>query len=158
MIALLLLATLCQTDSAVLRLTPTRYELTVRLDYEQQRLEGTARLTVRNFSDAPVRDVPLLLYRLMEFRSVAVNGTAAPWTERVVRFSDFPQLQVTHASVTLPAALPPGGSVDLELHYDGYLLGYAETGMAYVRDHIDLFTILRDDTCAYPPSAIPPWR
>ena len=151
MIALLLLASLCQSDSAVLRVTPTRYELAVRVDYEQQRLAGTARITLRNFADTPVDDVPVLLYRLMEIRSASVNGTAAPWTQRVVPFSDFSKLQVTHALVTLPRPLPPGGSVDLELHYDGHLLGYAETGMAYVRDHIEpSFTILRDDAFALP--------
>lgn len=157
MIAPLLLLALCQTpDSMVVRVTPTRYELTVRLDYEQQRLEGTARITLRNFSDAPVNDVPLLLYRLMELGSAAVNGVAAPWTERVVRFSDFSQLQVTHAIVTLPAALPPGGTVDLEIRYGGHLLGYAETGMAYVRDHIDpSFTLLRNDAWAFPEVGYP---
>ena len=158
MIALLLVS-LCQTagptpaplDSAVLRVTPTRYELTVRIDYDQQRLDGTARITLRNFSDTPVTEVPLLLYRLMEIRAADVNGTAAPWTQRVVAFSDFSKLQATHVRVTLPAPLSPGGTVDLQLRYDGHLLGYAETGMAYVRDHIDLsFTILRDDAFAFP--------
>ncbi len=160
MIALFLLASLCETiqgptppppDSAVVRVTPTRYELTVRIDYEQQRLDGTARITVRNFSDTPVHDVSLLLYRLMELRGAAVNGTEASWTQRVVRFSDFSQLQVTQARVTLPVPLPPGRTVDLQLHYEGHLLGYAETGMAYVRDHIERsFTVLRDDAFAFP--------
>ena len=143
-------------DSAVLRVTPTRYELAVRIDYEQQRLEGTARLTLRNFSDTPVTDVPLLLYRLLVVRAVEVNGTAAPWTQRVVSFSDFPQLQVAQASVTLPAPLPAGGSVNVQIRYDGYLLGYQETGMAYVRDHIDAsFTILRNDGLAFPEIGYP---
>jgi len=159
MIALLLLVPLCQApvptppppDSAVLRVTPTRYELTVRIDYDQQRLDGTARITLRNFSDTPVNDVPLQLYRLMEIRAAEVSGTPAPWTQRVVRLSDFSKLQVTQASVTLPRPLPPGGTVDLQVRYDGHLLGYAETGMAYVRDHIDAsFTILRDDALAFP--------
>jgi hypothetical protein len=165
MIALLLLVSLAQAtpsptptppDSAVLRVTPTRYDLTVRIDYEQQRLDGTARITVRNFSDTAVSDVPLLLYRLMAIQSVEVNGTAARWMQRVVVFADFSQLQVTQASVMLPTPLPPGGTVDLELRYDGHLLGYAETGMAYVRDHIDpSFTILRNDALAFPEVGYP---
>ncbi len=159
MIALLLLVSLCAPiqgpppppDSAVLRVTPTRYELTVRIDYEAQRLEGTARITVRNFSDTPVTEVPLQLYRLMEIRTADVNGTPAPWTQRVVAVSDFSKLQVTQAVVTLPGPLPPGGTIEVQVRYDGHLLGYAETGMAYVRDHIDpSFTILRDDGLAFP--------
>lgn len=160
MIALLVLVSLCQTaqgqtalvpDSAVVRVTPTRYVLTVRIDYEERRLEGTARITLRNFSNGPVSEVPLLLYRLMEVRAAEVNGTAARWTQRVVAFSDFSTLQATHARITLPAPLLPGGTVDLQVRYDGHLLGYAETGMAYVRDHIEpSFTILRDDALAFP--------
>lgn len=160
MLALLLLASLSQPlqgpDSAVIRVTPTHYELTVRIDFEEERLDGTARITLRNFSDAPVTDVPLLLYRLMEVRSASVNGAPATWTQRVVRFSDFSKLQATHAVVTLPTPLPPRGTVDLELRYDGQLLGYAETGMAYVRDHLDpAFTILRDDAIAFPKVGYP---
>jgi aminopeptidase N len=143
-------------DSAVVRVTPTRYQLTVRIDYEQQRLEGTARITLRNFSDTPVSDIPLLVYRLMEIRAATVNGAATSWTQDVVRFSDFPQLQATHALVRLPFPLVPGDSVDVEVRYDGYLLGYAETGMAYVRDHIEpSFTVLRDDALAFPEIGYP---
>jgi hypothetical protein len=143
-------------DSAVVRVTPTRYELTVRIDYEQQRLDGTARITLRNFSDASVHEVPILLYRLMGIRAANVDGTATQWTERVGAFTDFSKLQVTHARVALPRPLPPGGTVDLRLRYDGHLLGYAETGMAYVRDHIDpAFTVLRNDALAFPEVGYP---
>lgn len=151
MIALLVLASLCQADSPVVRVTPIRYELSVRIDFDRQLLEGTARLTLRNFSDAAVTDVPLLLYRLMRIDTVDVDGAAAEWTERVVAFTDFSKLQVTHVLVQLPRPLPPGGTLELRLRYGGHLLGYAETGMAYVRDHIDpAFTVLRDDALAFP--------
>jgi aminopeptidase N len=154
MIALLLLTSLCgstQGDSAVLRVTPIRYDLTVRIDYEQQRVDGTARITLRNFSDTPVNDIPLLLYRLMGIRAAAVNGSPAQWTQRVTSFSDFTKLQVTEARIILPAPLPPRGTVQVQVRYDGHLLGYAETGMAYVRDHIERsFTLLRDDAFAFP--------
>ena len=37
------------------------------------------------------------------------------------------------------------------MEYEGTLLGYAETGMSYIKDHIDLnFTILRPDCLSYP--------
>jgi len=138
-------------DTAADRVTPTHYELTVRLDFEQERLQGTARITLRNVSGAPVTDVSLLLYRLMEIRAASVNGAPAAFTQRVARFSDFTKLQVAQSVVTLPTPLPPGGTVELEVRYDGQLLGYAETGMAYVRDHIDpSFTVLRDDAFAFP--------
>ena len=160
MISLLMLVSLCQTnqtvtglasDSVVLRLTPTRYELSIRIDFEQQRLDATARITLRNFSDMPVTEIPVLLYRLMEIRAADVSGVPVRWTQRVVAFSDFSKLQATHALLTLPVPLAPGGIVEARIRYDGHLLGYAETGMAYVRDHIEpSFTILRDDAFAFP--------
>ena len=87
MIALFLLVSLCEPiqgptppppDSPVVLVTPTRYELTVRIDYDQQRLDGTARITLRNFSDTPVSEVPLLLYRLMEIRAARCGVRAGP--------------------------------------------------------------------------------
>jgi hypothetical protein len=40
--------------------------------------------------------------------------------------------------------------------YDGYLVGYTEVGMRYVRDHVDReFTILREDALAFPVVGVP---
>ncbi|MBI3981643.1 MAG: hypothetical protein HY337_01945 [Gemmatimonadetes bacterium] len=144
-------ATATPAESLVIRLTPIRYELTLRIDYQAQRLEGTARLTLRNFSQDPVAEVPLVLYRLMEVNSAAVNGTPARWTQTVERFADFSKLQAVHARVSLVAPLPPGDTLELEIGYAGHLLGYAETGMAYVQDRLNpSFTLVRDDAFAFP--------
>ncbi len=143
-------------DSLQLALSPTHYELAVRLDFEERTLAGTARITVRNGGATPASVVPLLLYRLMDVDSARVGGAPAAIAQRVVRFTDFPQLQVLAATVTPATPIPPGASADVEVHYHGYLLGYAETGMAYVRDHIDPdFTILRDDAFAFPKPGVP---
>jgi hypothetical protein len=144
-IGLLLLATLCQTDSAVLRLTPTRYKLTVRIDYGSSGWRAP-RGSPCGTSPTPSATSPAPP-RLMG-SSMAVNGTAVAWTERVVRFSNFPHS--SHPRQRHPPALSPGGSVKLELPYDSCLLGYAETGMAYMRTHRPC-TILRDDTYAASP-------
>ncbi|HWP38582.1 MAG TPA: hypothetical protein VNL18_13615 [Gemmatimonadales bacterium] len=144
------------SESLEVRLAPTRYELTVRIDYDRERLEGTARLTLRNASDDPVTEIPLLLYRLMEITAAAVNGSPARWTQSVVRFADFPKLQVLHARVSLAAPVAPGATVDLDVGFGGHLLGYAETGMAYVKDRLSpAFTILRDDAFAFPLVGVP---
>lgn len=49
----------------VLGVTPTLYDLDLRLDYEAERLDGIARVTVTNTSGQTVSHVPFLLHRLM---------------------------------------------------------------------------------------------
>ncbi len=127
-------------------------ELQVSVDYEQDRLEGVARMTVSNAGGGPVRRIPLLLNRLMTVARVTdAAGHALRFSERVVRFSDDSKLQVEFAEVELLRPLPAGGRVELVIHYEGSLVGYVETGSLYIRDHIDTaFTILRSDAYAFP--------
>jgi hypothetical protein len=142
-------------DSLPLR--PVRYDLDVRLDLDRQRMSATARIHLRNDATWPVRGVSLLLYRLLAVRAVR-DAAGAPRTfrQRVVAFEDMGKLQVNHIEVPLDQALAPGQETTLELEYEGYLLGYRETGMLYVQDHIDTtYTILREDAYAYPQPGYP---
>jgi len=143
-----------------LRLQQRALDLQVSLDYPRERLEGIARLTLENAGNAPVRRVPLLLNRLMLFRTVTDgSGQALRFSERVVRFADDPKRQVDFAEVALPRPLDPGSRTELVVHYDGNLVGYVETGSLYVRDRIDTsFTILRTDAYAFPVIGWPDWR
>jgi len=136
---------------------PLRYVLDLRLDYAQGRLDGTAAITLRNRSPAPVEAVPLLLYRLMTVAAARdAQGLALAVAQRVDTFVDFPQLQVNAVTVRLPRPLPPGDTATVTLDFGGYLLGYAETGMAYVQDRVDTaFTIIRPDAFAYPTPGVP---
>jgi aminopeptidase N len=138
-------------DSAAIRVAPLRYELELRLDMDAERLDGVVRILLANTSDAPVVEVPLLLYRLMDVTDARAGGRPAPFQQRVTVFTDFSKLQVNAVRVTLGTALAPGDTTQVELTYGGHLLGYAETGMAYIRDRIDpAFTIIRDDALAFP--------
>jgi aminopeptidase N len=132
--------------------TPVHYELSVDLDYEQEILHGRARITVQNNAREPVREVPLVLYRLMEVTAARDEaGDSLAFDQRVVRDPDLPTLQLDQVRVALAAPLPPGARTTIEVRYEGYLLGYAETGMRYIKDRIDpAFTILRDDAWAFP--------
>lgn len=136
----------------VLRVTPMHYDLDLRLDYEAERLYGIARVTVTNVSEQPLSQVPFLLYRLLEVSSVRDGeGRMLELEQRVVAIEDAPKQQVNAATVRLSQPLLPQAETTIELTYGGYLLGYAETGMAYVRDRIDpSFTILRSDAEAFP--------
>lgn len=141
-------------------LMPTHYDAGFALDFDTQLLSGTVRITLRNPSATPVREASLLLYRLLRVRSVRDGrGTRLPFTQSVVAFADFTRLQVNHLLVTLPKPLATGEQAVVEVRYDGHLLGYAETGMRYIQDRIDTaFTILRDDSRAYPQPGFPSYK
>ena len=143
--------------SAQVVLSPTRYELDLDVDYADEVLRGTARIVVENPSTQPVHHASLLLYRLMRVRSVRDGqGGDLTFSQAVVAFEDFGKLQVNQILVTLREPLAPGAQTVVEIRYDGHLLGYAETGMRYVQDRVDPeFTILRDDSFAYPRPGYP---
>lgn len=138
-------------------LSPTRYELGLELDYPAEVLRGTARIVVENPSTQPVLQASLLLYRLLRVRNVCNDASAnLAFSQAVVAFEDFAKLQVNQIVVTLQEPLAPGAQAAIQVQHDGHLLGYAETGMLYVQDRIDsVFTILRDDSWAYPRPGYP---
>ena len=138
-------------------LSPTRYDLDVAIDHDAGLLRGTARIVVQNPATEAVREASLLLYRLLRVTAVRDDrGTELAFSQNVVAFEDFRKLQVNRILVTLPQPLPPGAQTAIEVRYEGHLLGYAETGMRYIQDRIDsAFTILRDDSYAYPRPGFP---
>lgn len=133
-------------------LRPVRYELEFRLDYEAEKLYGQVELTVANRSATATDELPLLLYRTLTVTGLEdARGRAVEFTQRVAGLDDWPQRQANVITATLSEPLAPGDSATLAISYEGYLLGYAETGTLYQRDRVDPeFTIIRRDPYAYP--------
>jgi len=148
------LASAGQTDVV---LSPRHYELAIEVDYDTETIQGNTRILVANPSNKPVTYVSLLLYRLMQAKTVSNDrGQELEFTQHVVPFSDFGKLQINHIVVTLAEPLAPQAETAIRVEYAGYLLGYSETGMHYIQDHISPdFTILRDDSWAYPRPGYP---
>jgi hypothetical protein len=134
------------------RLRTLRTDLELRVDLAGERLDGTARLTVENEGSVPVREIPIVLYRLLTVVGVRDRGGAPlPFTQEVVAFEDEARKQVTRAVVALPKPLGRGETALVEIAYGGFLAGYAETGALYIRDRItEEFAIVREDCEAYP--------
>ena len=141
-------------------LSPTHYDVGYEVDYDTEVLRGTARIMLQNPSAESVREASLLLYRLLRVKTVRDDqGKDLAFSQAVVAFEDFGQLQVNQILVTLPEPLAPGAQTAIEVRFEGHLLGYAETGMRYIQDRIDpAFTILRDDARAYPMPGYPSSR
>ena len=119
-------------------------------------LEGEAEITVRNASDAPLAEVPLLLNRMMKATEVRVQGRPATFTQRLAELEGAETHHVRMVSVSLEQPLASGRQLRISLRYGGQLVGYPETGMLYVRETLDPdFTILRSETFCYP-HVVPP--
>lgn len=135
----------------------TRLELEVRVDYESGRLAGTAAMTLRNTSSASLARVPLLLNRLMRVQGVRDDkGRGVRHRQGIATFEDHGMYQVNAITVDLARPLLPRDSIRLAVSYEGYLVGYTEVGMLYVKDRVDRnFTILREDALAFPVVGVP---
>jgi len=120
------------------------YDLDYELDFANNKLFGVAKLSINGQEDT----LHLLLYRLLKVTSVTDSlGINIDFTQEIVSFEDFDKLQVNHIQI----ALPNQNRSSLTLRFNGYVLGYAETGMKYVKDHISPdFTIIRMDAFSYP--------
>lgn len=53
-------------------------------------------------------------------------------------------MQVNYIEVLLKKPIPIGSKKKISIEYEGYLLCYIDTGMLYIKDHIDpYFTVIR---------------
>jgi peptidase M1-like protein len=162
LVGLLLLGARASTTAATRDSLPielARLSLDLRLDYSRGALAGSATLVLRNRGRRPITEVPLLLNRLMMVRGVS-DGRGRPlsYRQRIAVFRDDSLLQVNTISV-LPRPLRVQDSLTLVIRYDGFLVGYAETGSLYIRDRIAAeFTILREDAFAFPVLGVPSWE
>jgi hypothetical protein len=133
------------------------YNLDLKIDFKENHLSGECGMTITSNSNKPVTNIPLLLYRLMKVTSVKDDkGNPLRFRQRILSFEDWQTYQANFIEVYLSKQLAAGNTCKLKIFYEGYLLGYTETGMGYVRDRIDPeFTIIRPDCLAYPELGFP---
>jgi len=136
-----------------------KYNLDLDLDYDKEKVFADCKLTVRNPSDTPMDILPLILYRLMDVDSVTdEEGNPLEFSQRVLKYEDWEQLQVNHIRITLDPSLLPGETKTVRLSYGGHLLGCTEA-MRYVKDNVSKeYTMLRTDSNVYPRIGVNSWE
>ncbi|MEZ4417748.1 MAG: hypothetical protein R3E10_18470 [Gemmatimonadota bacterium] len=146
-----------QTPAPPPRYTLEDLVLEATPDFESGRLEASATLTLRLEEPTPSTRVPLDVNRWLRVRQVRdEQGRELSFLQEVTGLPEFEKLQLNRIEVSLPTPLPPGGTIRLSVDYEGWIAPYTETGMLYVRDHVDEeFTVLRADAWAFP---LPPGR
>ncbi len=136
-------------------LVTDHYHLKLSFDFATQTMQGSCAMTIINQSDATVKQVPVLLYRLLNVESVlSQEGRPLPFKQTVTRFEGFPKLHLNW--IVIDEAFLPNETKTIHIEYSGFLLGYSETGMQYITDRISpKFTLIRNDAYSYPVLGIP---
>jgi hypothetical protein len=102
--------------------TFTSYDLNVRVEPDQQRLGVRGKITLRNDSATPQKIAVLQISSSLSWRSIKARGkqlqfVAQPYTSDIDHTG-----ALSEAVVTLPEAVPPKGTVDLEIAYEGVIV------------------------------------
>lgn len=122
------------------------------LQPENETIQGKATITFTNSGRTSLVSIPVLLYRLLEVKSVTNSqGQALPFTQKVVKIKDFsPVWQVNKTEIELSTPIPPGKEGSITIIYGGFIYGYQEV-FGYTNDHIGAdFSMIRKDVFAYP--------
>ena len=137
-------------------------EYRISLDGEsafQNTLTGTAKIRFRNTGSEAIKNLPLLLNRLMRYEMVTDDeGRALEIQSRLMELKNFEFFQANTGIVSLLEPLRPGDALELSITFGGRLTGYVDAGMLYTQETLDpAFTILRSEVLPWPQIAEPDW-
>ena len=101
--------------------TFSKYDLNVQVEPEQQRLAVRGKIVLRNDSSTPQKNAVLQISSSLTWRSIQADGkplqfVSQPYTSDVDHTG-----ALSEAIVSLPAEVPPGGGVELEVGYEGVI-------------------------------------
>jgi hypothetical protein len=101
--------------------TITKYDLEVRLEPEQQRLGARGKIVLRNDSAEPQKVVALQISSSLDWRAIRVNDKPVQFVSQPFTSDIDHTGALSEAVVTLPAAIGPKDSVELEIGYEGVI-------------------------------------
>jgi hypothetical protein len=102
--------------------TFTDYDLKVQIEPEQQRLGVRGKMTLRNDSGIPQKTAVLQISSSLDWRSIKVNGEPAQFVSQTYTSDIDHTGALSEVIVSLPREIPPKGSVELEIGYEGVIL------------------------------------
>jgi hypothetical protein len=101
--------------------TFTKYDLNVRIEPEQQRLAVRGKLTLRNDSGVPQKNIALQISSSLDWRSISAGNPVQFVSQRYTSDIDHTGA-LSEAIVTLPQAVPPQGTIELDIGYEGVVI------------------------------------
>jgi hypothetical protein len=101
--------------------TFTHYDLDVRVEPDQQRLGVRGKITLRNDSAAPQKNLALQISSTLDWRSIQIGGEAVEFVAHEYTSDIDHTGALSEAIVTLPRAVPPKGTIELDVGYEGVI-------------------------------------
>jgi hypothetical protein len=101
--------------------TFTNYDLNVRVEPEQQRLGVRGKITLRNDSTTPQKNIALQISSTLDWKSIQAGGKAAQFVTHEYTSDIDHTGALSEAIVTLAEAVPPKNTVELEVGYEGLI-------------------------------------
>src|SRR3984885_4265034 len=102
-------------------LTFSKYDLNIRVEPEQQRLGVRGIITLRNDSPTPQKIAVLQISSSLDWRSITAGGKPLQFISQPYTSDIDHTGALSEAIVTLPEAIPPNRSVELEIAYEGVI-------------------------------------
>jgi len=99
--------------------TFTNYDLKVRIEPEQERLGVRGKITLRNDSSAPQKNLALQISSTLTWRSIQIDGKAVQFETHEYNSDIDHTGALSEAIVALPGPIAPGGTIELEIGYEG---------------------------------------
>lgn len=101
--------------------TFTNYNLDVRIEPQQQRLAARGKITLRNDSVSPQKNICLQVSSTLDWRSIQFDGKPVQFITQPYTSDIDHTGALSEALVTLPKDVPPKGTVELEVGYEGVI-------------------------------------
>src|SRR5271154_2443597 len=101
--------------------TFTNYDLTVRVEPGQQRLGVRGKITVRNDSAAPQKNIALQVSSTLDWRSIQIGGNALEFVTHEYTSEIDHTGALSESIVTLPREVPPKGTIEVDVGYEGVI-------------------------------------
>jgi hypothetical protein len=100
----------------------TNYDLNVRVEPEQQRLGVRGKIALRNDSASPQKIAVLQISSSLDWRSIRAGDQAVQFVTQTYTSDIDHTGALSEAIVTLPQAVAPKGTIELEIAYEGVIL------------------------------------
>src|SRR6202045_4349097 len=102
--------------------TVAKYDLNLRIEPEQQRMGARGKITLRNDSATLQRIVVLQISSSLDWRSIKAGDKPLQFVSQSYTSDVDHTGALSEAIVTLPEAVAPKGTVDLEIAYEGVIV------------------------------------
>src|SRR5215469_4189309 len=102
--------------------TVTHYQLDVQIDRPSHVMAVTGRLTLRNDSKVPQKNLALQISSSFGWNGIAINNAPAEWIGDDYTSDVDHTGKLSEAIVTLPANVLPGGMTTLDVQFGGAVI------------------------------------